>query len=128
MAKITITEDNLLTSEEFNKRLDETEENASLMHDLLDLMRQLIAFEQQYNMPSDLFYDRFMRGEMGDAMPIMKWAGRYELYLELKWEIEYQISTIIKKVETEDAPLPELRRHGDFTSKLANDALAYVQS
>ena len=53
-----------------------------------------IVFEQQHNMPSDLFYDRFMRGEMGDAIPIMKWAGRYELYLELKWEIEYQISTI----------------------------------
>ncbi len=103
MAKITITEDNLLTSEEFNKRLDETEENASLMDDLLDLMRQLIVFEQQHNMPSDLFYDRFMRGEMGDAIPIMKWAGRYELYLELKWEIEDQISTITEKVETEDA-------------------------
>jgi hypothetical protein len=27
-----------------------------------------------------------MRGEMGDDLPYIKWAGRYELYLEAKQE------------------------------------------
>jgi len=35
-----------------------------------------------------------MRGEMGDALPFIKWAGRYELYLEAKQELESQIAKI----------------------------------
>ena len=69
MAKITITQDNLISSpEEFKKKLEEIKENGSPMDDILDLMWQLIAFEEQYNMPTDEFYARFMRGEMGDGM------------------------------------------------------------
>ena len=63
------------------------------MDDLLDLMRQLIIFEQQYNMSSDVFYARFMLGEMGDAMDFVRWAGRYDIFLHLKKELEAQLST-----------------------------------
>ncbi len=46
-----------------------------------------MTFEQEYHFASDVFYARFMRGEMGDALPFIKWAGRYELYLEAKKEV-----------------------------------------
>jgi glycogen debranching enzyme len=94
VAKITITQDNLLTSAEFKKKLEEIEENASSMDDMLDLMREMIAFERQYNMPSDEFYARFMRGEMGDARAVIQWAIRYELYLNIKEEIESHMNAI----------------------------------
>jgi hypothetical protein len=43
-------------------------------------------------MATDVFYARFMRGEMGDALPFIKWAGRYELYLEARQEIDKQLA------------------------------------
>lgn len=94
MAKITMTQDNLLTPDEFKKKLEEIEENASPMDDMLDLMREMIAFEQQYNMSSQAFYRRFMRGEMGDARPFIQWAIRYELYLNIKEEVESHMNAI----------------------------------
>jgi len=92
MAKVTITQDNLLSLTEFQTLLEQIEARSSTMDDILGLLRQLVAFEQEYGLASDVFYARFMRGEMGDAMPFVKWAGRYELYLEAKQEIESQLT------------------------------------
>ncbi len=92
MAKITLTKDNLLSSIEFHILLEQMENRNSTLEDIFSLLRQLIAFEQQYNLPSDVFYARFMRGEMGDDLPFIKWAGRYELYLEAKQELNQQLA------------------------------------
>ena len=83
------------------------------MDDILDLMWQLIAFEEQYNMPTDEFYARFMRGEMGDGMDYSprkrgaEQAGKYESYLEIKQEIEFVLRAAEeknnKKLETESS-------------------------
>ena len=40
----------------------------------------LREFETRYGMESTAFYERFERGEMGDAMDYFEWAGLYELY------------------------------------------------
>lgn len=92
MAKITLTKDNLLSLTEFQALLEQLEDRNSPLEDILGLLRQLIAFEQQYNLASDVFYARFMRGEMGDDLPFIKWAGRYELYLEAKQELNQQLA------------------------------------
>jgi hypothetical protein len=92
MAKITLTKDNLLSLTEFQTLLEQLEDRNSPLEDILGLLRQLIAFEQQYNLASDVFYARFMRGEMGDDLPFIKWAGRYELYLEAKQELNQQLA------------------------------------
>ena len=88
MAKITITKDNLLTLDEFKALLEQTETRSSTMDYIFRLLRELISFEDKYNMATDVFYARFMRGEMGDELPFIKWAGRYELYLEARQEID----------------------------------------
>ena len=88
MAKITITKDNLLSLTEFKALLEQMEGRSSKMDDILGLLRELVAFEERYNLASDVFYARFMRGEMGDDIAFIKWAGRYELYLEAKQEID----------------------------------------
>lgn len=92
MAKITITKDNLLSLDEFKALLEQTTARSSALEDILGLLRELVAFEEKYNMGSDVFYARFMRGEMGDDLPFIMWAGQYESYLEAKQEIASQLS------------------------------------
>lgn len=84
MAKITITPDNLLSLDEFKVLLEQTATRSSTMDYIFRLLRELVAFEEKFNMATDVFYARFVRGEMGDDLPFVKWAGRYELYLEAK--------------------------------------------
>jgi hypothetical protein len=91
MAKITITRDNLLSQTEFRALLEQAETRSSKMDYIYRLLRELVAFEEKFNMSSDVFYARFMRGELGDDMPFIKWAGRYELYLEARQEIDRQL-------------------------------------
>ena len=91
MAKITITKENLLSLDEFRVLLEQMTERSSVFEDVLSLLRDLVAFEDQYEMGSDIFYARFMRGEMGDDIPFIMWAGQYESYLEAKQEIASQL-------------------------------------
>ncbi len=92
MAKITITKDNLLTLDEFKALLEQTTARSSTLEDILGLLRELVAYEEKYSMGSDVFYARFMRGEMGDDLPFIMWAGQYESYLEAKQEIASQLT------------------------------------
>ncbi len=50
--------------------------------------RELREFEQQYQVDSHVFYQRFEAGEMGDAMDYFEWAGLYELRQALVAKIE----------------------------------------
>jgi hypothetical protein len=94
MAKIIITKDNLLSLTEFKALLEQTSARSSILEDILGLLRELVTFEEKYNMASDVFYARFMRGEMGDDLPFMMWAGQYESYLEAKQEIASQLAEV----------------------------------
>ena len=49
---------------------------------------ELGEFEQQYQVDSHVFYQRFEAGEMGDAMDYFEWAGLYELHQALLAKIE----------------------------------------
>lgn len=94
MTKITITKDKLLTLSEFKTLLEQTTARSSTLEDMLGLLRELVAFENKYDMGSDIFYARFMRGEMGDDLPFILWAGQYESYLEAKQEIAIQLPKV----------------------------------
>ena len=94
MAKIIITKDNLISSNEFLTLLEQTESRSSPFERVLGLLRALIVFERKYKIASDVFYARFMRGKMGDAISYIEWAGKYELYLEAKHEIESKLTLI----------------------------------
>ena len=50
--------------------------------------KALKAFEERYNMPSAVFYERFEAGELGDAMDFFEWAGLFELYQEILAKIQ----------------------------------------
>jgi hypothetical protein len=101
MAKIRIPQDNLLTSEEFKQWLEQSSNDVSPLEEILLLMREMITFEKQYNMQTEEFYTRFIRGEMGDAMDFIEWTGVYELYLDAKAKIESQLSATKRQANTE---------------------------
>jgi hypothetical protein len=44
-----------------------------------EIHERLRGYEQRYSMNSELFYGRFMAGEMGDGLDFMEWAGFYEM-------------------------------------------------
>ena len=90
MTRFVFTKENMPTSEELRRILDEAPP-CSATEFLAELSEDLSIFEDKFNMSSDVFYAQFMRGEMGDDMPHIRWAGRYELYLETKHEIDNQI-------------------------------------
>lgn len=94
MTTIRMTKDTILSPDEFKALLEQMDGRGSTMSYVFKLMRELVAFEEKYRMASDVFYARFMRGEMGDDMPFIKWAGRYELYLEAKQEIDSQLNEL----------------------------------
>ena len=47
--------------------------NFAIRHNMHD-------FEEQYQMTTTEFYDKFEQGILGDAMDYMEWAGLFELY------------------------------------------------
>ena len=91
MAKITITKENLLSPNEFKALLEQMTALSSPLEDILALLRELVAYEDNFNMSSDVFYARFMRGQMGDDLSFIMWAGQYESYLEAKQDIASQL-------------------------------------
>ncbi len=55
-------------------------ERAAAQRDVADLQQRLQAFEQQYEMSSQSFYQRFRAGELGDAVDFVEWSAFYEMH------------------------------------------------
>ena len=55
------------------------------------LIRSLVAYEQRYQMSSVDFYARYQKGDMGDSVDFVEWAGDYQHYLQLKEEVEEKL-------------------------------------
>ncbi len=44
--------------------------------------RNLKMYEEKYSISSNLFYDKFKKGEVDDSTDFMIWAGVYEMKLK----------------------------------------------
>jgi hypothetical protein len=95
MGTFRFEKDNIPTREELAQIIRELKARNRPVDDLVDLAQTLMRFEQQHDMSSTEFYERFNRGEMGDDMDFVKWAGRYRLYLDLKRKIELSLERVI---------------------------------
>ena len=40
-----------------------------------DILERLVAYERRYGMSSDTFMLRWNKGELGDDLDLMRWAG-----------------------------------------------------
>jgi hypothetical protein len=96
MAKVEFTKANLpKTREEFQRALKEAMARSNPVDDLLELAVELHDLELKYGMTSAVFFEKYQRGEMGDAMPFIHWAGRYQMYLDLKNNIQVNLDRVI---------------------------------
>jgi hypothetical protein len=50
---------------------------------LAELEERLQNFEVEFGLSSEEFFDRYVRGDMGDDSKVIRWAGTYRLYLDL---------------------------------------------
>lgn len=48
------------------------------------LANELGSFEKKYALKSDAFYQRYERGEMGDAMDFVEWSATWEMFRNTK--------------------------------------------
>lgn len=55
---------------------------------LIALSKRLNSYETQYQMASEVFLDKFNRGELGDSADFVEWAGDYDHFVAIKLEIE----------------------------------------
>ncbi|MFQ6015302.1 MAG: hypothetical protein ACE5NP_07655 [Anaerolineae bacterium] len=88
MAKITITEENKPTPEEFRRMLEEAMAKSNPVDELIELSHELYELEQRYGMSSAEFYDKYQKGKLGDDEDVMHWAILYDSFLRRKQLLE----------------------------------------
>ena len=55
-------------------------ERTSAERELADLTARLQSYESRYHMPSDVFYQRFRAGELGDDIDFVEWSAFFEMW------------------------------------------------
>ena len=79
---------------EFMRILQEGWHGRARMDDFVQLVRDLTLLEQKHGLDSAEFYQRYQRGEMGDEMEIMRWASKFEIYVEVKEDMDNTFSLL----------------------------------
>lgn len=76
-------------AEEFQKVLAEAMANTNPVDDLLELANNLWEFEQQYQIPSADFYNRYQAGSLDDELQhCVEWAATYDFFIKTKRKLE----------------------------------------
>lgn len=105
MARLTFTKDNLPTPDEFRQLLLEAMLAGNPVDALLELADEIREYEKQYGLDSEVFYEKYQRGEMGDDREIMHWAMLYSSFVEHKSRIEATLMReAVQRRETEAVP------------------------
>ena len=86
----TITIDNIRDwpPERFDAALREAMETTSPVDALIATVERLMRYEEKFGMKTPEFYEKFTRGELGDAKDYIAWAGTYEIFTRQKRKLE----------------------------------------
>jgi hypothetical protein len=71
-------------SDEEQKYLQREIGKYSITKQITELQDKLKSFENQYQMESEYFYQRFQKGELGDSMDFFEWNTYYEMLANSK--------------------------------------------
>jgi len=89
MPKVSYTKENMPKKPgEMMKALREAAKTTTPLDDLVDLTREMVHLEIKYKMSSEEFFKKYNKGEMGDKMEIIRWAGKYRMHQEIKESLE----------------------------------------
>ena len=95
MPTIRFTKENWPESAtEFRRVLREAWKKDTPIDDFVQLVRDLTLLERKYGLGSAEFYERYQQGEMGDDMEIMRWVSKFEIYQEMKGELDDVLSLL----------------------------------
>ena len=95
MPTIRFTDDEWPDSaDEFRLTLQEAQYAAAPIDDFVQLVRDLTLLEQKHGLSSAEFYERYQRGEMGDEIELMRWATKFEIYEEMKEDLDNTFSLL----------------------------------
>lgn len=79
---------------EFRYALQEAWRGRAPIDDFVQLVRDLTLLEQKHGLISAEFYERYQRGEMGDEIEFMRWASKFEIYEEMKGDLDKTFSLL----------------------------------
>ncbi len=74
--------------------LREALERTTPLDDFAQVVRDLTQHEIRYGLSSASFFARFQAGEMGDEIDLVRWANKYEIYQEIKSELEQMVDLV----------------------------------
>ncbi|HID53667.1 MAG TPA: hypothetical protein EYP41_16740 [Anaerolineae bacterium] len=84
-----IYKDKLPPPEEFTKAVSSAWVSSNPVEDLLVLANQLWAFEQEYQMLSADFYEKYQAGLLEDELQhCFEWSAAYDFFIETKRLVE----------------------------------------
>ncbi len=90
-----IFKDKLPSSEEFQKALTQAIDNTNPVDDLLELSNELRKFEQNYQMSSADFYEKYQAGSLDDELQhCIEWVATYEFFLKTKRQLELALMRV----------------------------------
>ncbi|MBW4692634.1 MAG: hypothetical protein KME27_12810 [Lyngbya sp. HA4199-MV5] len=69
-------------------------EYTSPLDALIELAKQLNAYETEYRMDSAEFFTQYTQGETADDEVFIEWAGNYQHYLALHQELETKLKNV----------------------------------
>jgi hypothetical protein len=88
MPKLTY-ENQLPSSDEFQKALAQAMAETNPVDDLLGLASDLWEFEQKYQMSSADFYEKYQTGSLDDELQhCIEWVATYDFFVKTKRKLE----------------------------------------
>jgi hypothetical protein len=61
---------------------------------LVAVAKRLNAYESQYEMESEEFFDKYRKGESDDAEDFVEWANDYQHYLSIRRDLEIRLQHV----------------------------------
>lgn len=61
---------------------------------LIAVAKRLSLYENQQNMKSEDFFDRYSKGQLSDEAVFIEWANDYRHYLGLRRDLEKQLQNV----------------------------------
>jgi len=77
--------------EEAHRQLRAELETGDWRADYGAAVAEMSAFELQYGLPSESFYERYRAGSLKPTEDLRRWAVRYEMYQDLHPDLEADI-------------------------------------
>jgi hypothetical protein len=95
MSQVRYTAETIPQSgEELRQALRQALNDTTPLDDFVQLIRDLARYEIRYGMNSANFSARFEAGELGDAIDLIRWADKFEIYQETKAELDQMVELV----------------------------------